>query len=223
MATSRKRPSQATKMECVQRIELHSSPVHSCAKRFGVSESTVKKWVKQHKEGSLVKRHSQWNPNWDKENIISHFLDLDILQSIQRGKPTYEDSIISLFDPEVDAINGLVHLEWTDADILKLCLWMVDRSMELIADVGLHTAEYQEEMAFIESSFFEKICKAFGYDHEELRRGVYRAVAKRAAEEDDKRELAEQKAMQRLIQAQDNIPSSIKMSTGYALLEKSSN
>ena len=224
MTTRKTLPSQAMKMECIQRIHLHASPIHSCSKRYGVSEATVKKWVKQHSEGVLVKRHPQWDPNWDKENVISHFVDLDVLQSIQRGSPTYEDSIISLFDPELDAVNGLAHLEWSDTDVLKLCLWMVDRSMEVIRDVGLHTDDFKEEMTFIESSFFEKICVAFGYDCDELRKGVYRAVAKRAAEEDEKAEIAEQKAMQRLLQAQAYIPTSIKLTAGYmALPEKSSN
>lgn len=193
MATSKKN-TQAEKMECMQRLALHGSTEKLCAKRYNVSESTVKKWVKQHQEGELFKRHPQWSQHWDKPTIIHHFVDLDVLQSIKRGKPTYEDSIISLFDPELDPINGLAHVEWKNNDIDKLCLWMIDRSLEIIRDVGLSTDDFKEEMKFVESPFFEMICKAFGYDVDAIRKGIYRAVAARAAAEDEKIEQATQHA-----------------------------
>jgi hypothetical protein len=221
MATANKKPSQADKMECIQRIHLHASPINSCAKRYGVSANTVKKWVKLHENGALVKRHPQWDHHWEGENFISHFVDLDVLQSIKRGQPTYEDSIISLFDPELDAVNGLAHLEWSPQDILKLCLWMVDRSLELIRDVGLNTDDFREEMAFIESPFFEKICVAFGYDVEDLRKGVFRHVAERAELEDEKQEVVERLAMKKLLQAPMIPLESIQASAGYMLPELS--
>ena len=197
MAT-KKINSHAEKFECIQRIALHNSPVNICAKRYNVTQGTIKKWVRQFKNGELLKRHSKWSQHWDKPSVIHHFVDIDVLNSIKRGKPTYEDSIISLFDPELDSINGLAHLEWTDHDIDKLCLWMIDRSLEIIRDVGLSTDDFKEEMNFIESSFFAMICKAYGYDADEIRKGVYRAVAARAAAEDRKEDEASNTTTQRL-------------------------
>ena len=161
------------KIECVFRIKHHDSTIPACAKRFGVTDKKVKSWLYMHEKGELIKQHAHWSPSWNKENVIQHPLDLDILQAIKRGNPTYEDSIISLFDPELDAINCVTHVEWTDEEIEKLCLWMVDRSLEIIRDVAIDTEDMITEIEFISSNYFTLICKAFGFDHVELRKGIY--------------------------------------------------
>lgn len=161
------------KIECVFRIQHHGSTIKACAKRFGVTDKKVMSWLSLHEKGDLIKQHAQWSPSWNKENVIQHPLDLDILQAIKRGNPTYEDSIISLFDHELDAINCISHVEWKDEEIEKLCLWMVDRSLEIIRDVAIDTEDFFTEIEFISSNYFTLICKAFGFDHVELRKGIY--------------------------------------------------
>ncbi|MBB1295169.1 MULTISPECIES: hypothetical protein [unclassified Pseudoalteromonas] len=161
------------KIECVYRIQNHGSTIKACAKRFGVTDKKVISWLSMHEKGELIKQHAQWSPSWNKENVIQHPLDLDILQAIKRGNPTYEDSIISLFDPELDAVNCISHVEWQDEEIEKLCLWMVDRSLEILRDVAVDSEDLIVELEFVSSNYFALICKAFGFDHVELRKGIY--------------------------------------------------
>jgi len=178
MRTENNNIHRAEKLLAVRRLLDGKTSTKALARKLGTAERTVKSWVTLHKNGRLLKRdHHMWNPSWDRENVKVHPLDEDILVGIKKGRPNYEDSIISLMDPEVDAVNGVTHVEWTDEQIDRLLLWMVDRSLELIRDVALGTNEFQEELNFVNSPFFALICKSFGYDVDALRTGVEAEVA----------------------------------------------
>lgn len=184
MRTQNNNIHRAEKLLAVRRLLDGKTSTKALARKLGTAERTVKSWVTLHKNGRLLKRdHHMWSPDWDREGVITHPLDEDILVSIRKGTPTYEDSIISLMDAEVDAVNGVTHVEWTDDQIDRLLLWMVDRSLELIRDVALGTNEFQEELDFVNSTLFAVICKALGYDVDALRSGVNAEVAYMQAEE----------------------------------------
>lgn len=178
------RVTQADKVQCAIRIAGGSS-VPACSRRYGVPESTVKTWFRRYKNGSLLKRHSQWQQDWNDKHMIQHPLDTDIVNAIKRGEPTYEDSIISLFDPDLDSFNGVGHIKWSDSDIDKLIRSMFDRSLEILRDSRIDSDDFKEELKFVDSRFFSCICKAHGYDCGEIRRGIYRHVAERAAAEEE--------------------------------------
>lgn len=179
------RITQADKVQCAIRHSLMGTSVRALKRRYGVPESTVKTWIRKFQSGNLVKRHAHWQPSWDHKDVIQHPLDPDIVNAIKRGEPSYEDSIISLFDPDLDAFNGVGHIKWTDSDIEKLVRSVFDRSLEILRDSGIHTDEFKEELKFVDSQFFFMICKAYGYDCDEVRKGVYRFVAERCAREED--------------------------------------
>lgn len=176
----------AEKLLAVRRLAAGKTTTQSLAKKYSTTERQVKTWVTSHKNGRLLKRnHHMWNPNWNRENVIVHPLDEDILVGIKKGQPTYEDSIISLLDPEVDPINGVTHVEWTDDQVNRLILWMVDRALCLIRDVAISTNEFKEEYDFVQSPMFSVICKALGYDVDVLRDGVDAEVQARQLAKDN--------------------------------------
>lgn len=186
MRTENNNIHRAEKLLAVRRLLAGKTSTKALARKLGTAERTVKSWVTLHKNGRLLKRdHHMWNPDWDRAGVITHPLDDDILVSIRKGRPTYEDSMISLLDPEVDAVNGVTHVEWTDDQIDRLLLWMVDRSLELIRDVALGTNEFQEELNFVNSKLFAVICKSLGYDVDVLRSGVDAEVAYMKTEQEE--------------------------------------
>ena len=170
----------AEKLLAVRRLASGKTTTKSLAKKYRTTERQVKTWVTQHENGRLLKQnHHMWNPSWDRPDTITHPLDEDILVGIKKGRPTYEDSIISLLDPEVDPINGVTHVEWTDDQIDRLLLWMVDRALCLIRDVALATPEFKEEYDFVQSPMFSVFCKALGYDADVLRDGIDAEIKQR--------------------------------------------
>ncbi|PTC01258.1 hypothetical protein C9975_02980 [Thalassospira xiamenensis] len=177
----------AEKLLAVRRLAEGKTSHKALARKYDTTERQIKSWVSSHKKGRLLKtNHHMWNPCWSKENVIVHPLDEDILVSIKKGRPNYEDSIISLLDPTVDPINGCTHVEWTDNQIDRLLLWMVDRALVLIRDVALATDEFKEEQDFVNSKMFSVICKSLGYDVDALRAGIDAEIAYRKGQENTK-------------------------------------
>jgi hypothetical protein len=179
------RINQVDKVQCAIRHTQMGTSIPALKRRYGVPESTVKTWIRKFRQGTLLKHHKNWQPIWDHKDVIQHPLDPDIVNAINRGEPTYEDSVISLFDRDLDAVNGVGHIMWTDSDIDKLVRSVFDRSLEILRDSGTDTDEFKEELKFVDSKFFFMICKAYGYDCDEVRKGIYRFVAERCAREED--------------------------------------
>lgn len=159
---------QALRMQAAWRlIEPESKgTVASVSKRYGLTERELKRAVQDLITGNF-KKGSAWNPFWDKPEIIHHPVDTAVMVDIQNGSAKGSDVDLML-DPDFDAVNGMLHKEWTTNDILALCEGIPFRTLEILRDVKPGTELYNEALEMMHSDFFANCCKAFGIDSESL-------------------------------------------------------
>lgn len=141
--------------------------VKSVCKRYKITPQELKSCVRDFIKCKYKRLKSAWNPLWDTENFYHHIVDTAVMVDIQNGSEKGSDSDL-LMDPGFDAINGILHLEWTEEHINTLCASLPYRILEIIRDSRPGDELYEEAILFAKSEFFTLICKHFGLDSEEL-------------------------------------------------------
>lgn len=138
----------------------------SVCKRFGMSEAQLKRAISDFRKARFT-RSKNWNPAWDRKDVIHHVVDTSVMVDIENGAPKGSD--IDLFmDPDFDHVNGLLHKRWSDADKESLLEGLPYRILEILRDATPGDELYQEAIAFTDCPLFKVICKAYGIDCEAL-------------------------------------------------------
>jgi len=138
----------------------------SVCSRYGITPIQLEKAVKDF-ENNKFKKGKNWNPNWDENSCIHHVVDTTTMVDIEKGAKKGSDFDLN-FDPDFDAVNGLLHVNWSEEDILSLCEGLPRRIIEILRDSKPGDELYQEALLFTESKLFEQICDFFHIDAEKL-------------------------------------------------------
>lgn len=138
----------------------------SICKRFKMSETQLKRAVSDFQKCRFTKSRN-WNPAWDRTDVIHHVVDTSVMVDIQKGANKGSD--IDLFmDPDFDPVNGLLHKQWSGMDKEALFEGLPFRILEILRDARPGDELYQEAIAFTDCPLFRVICKAYGIDCDSL-------------------------------------------------------
>lgn len=145
--------------------DARGTPASIC-RRYKMTEQQLKRAVSDFNNCRFTKSHN-WNPAWDREDTIHHVVDTSVMVDIEKGAPKGSD--IDLFmDPDFDAVNGLLHKQWSNHDKESLFEGLPYRILEILRDSRPGDELYQEALAFTDAPIFKVICKAYGIDREQL-------------------------------------------------------
>ncbi len=142
----------------------------SVCKRYQITPLQLHKAVSDF-QASRFKKGKNWDPTWDASNVIHHVVDTSTIVDIEKGSTKGSDFDLFM-DQDFDAVNGLLHITWTDEDKLNLCASLPYRILEIIRDSTPGDELYQEALLFAECDLFIQICKHFGLDNEILLKGA---------------------------------------------------
>lgn len=138
----------------------------SVMQRYGLSERQLKNAINELLDGKF-KKDKNWNPAWEREDVIHHPLDRLLMTDIENGSHKGSDTNL-LMDPDYDAFNGVCHYKWGIDEVVALCEGLPFRLLEIVRNSKNEDELYLEALEFMRSDFFALICKAFGMDNEEL-------------------------------------------------------
>lgn len=138
----------------------------SVCRRFEITPAQLKRAVSDFQKCRFTKSKN-WNPAWDKEEVVHHVIDSTVMVDIDNGAEKGSD-IDLLMDNRFDPINGILHVEWTDDDKMTLLEGLPYRMLEILKDSTPGDELYNEALEFMESPLFKGVCKAFGIDRERL-------------------------------------------------------
>lgn len=166
---ARKLP-QALKIQAAVRLNSGVGTPKSVAKRYKVTPEDAVKFQCEFNDGKLISKtkKANWNPQWDRADVIHHALDTDVVVDIQNGCKKQEDGLVGMFDQEFDAYNGMYHVEWSDGGIFDLLEAIPYRILEIIRDAEVDSELYLEAIEWLECPMFIEICKMFQMDHQVL-------------------------------------------------------
>lgn len=142
----------------------------SVCRRFEITPAQLKRAVSDFKKCRFTKSRN-WNPAWDREDVIHHVVDTSVMVDISNGSEKGSD-IDLLMDNNFDPVNGLLHLRWTETDQIALLEGLPYRLLEILRDSRPGDELYQEALEFMYCPLFNGICKAFGIDRELLIKGA---------------------------------------------------
>lgn len=138
----------------------------SVCRRFEITPAQLKRAVSDFKKCRFTKSKN-WNPAWDKEEVIHHVIDTSVMVDIDGGAEKGSDIDLYL-DNRFDPINGILHVEWTENDLISLLEGLPYRMLEILRDSTPGDELYQEALLMMDSPLFKAICKAFGIDRDRL-------------------------------------------------------
>jgi hypothetical protein len=164
--TTKLKPYQKTQAAWRFLNDFEKGTEKSVCKRFGIDQKTLEKAVDDFKKGNFKKTKS-WNPNWSIPTCTHHVLDTSVMVDIEKGAPKGSD-IDLLMDPNFDPINGLLHINWSEHEMVTLCASLPYRILEIIRDSEQNDELYFEAIEFGRSEYFHLICQHFDLDAEEL-------------------------------------------------------
>ncbi len=161
-----------TPCEQVQAASRYLDPTNpateaSVCKRFKIDSEQLMTFSINFLQGNFKKLSKQWNPAWERKDIIHHPVDSYVFVDINNGSEKGSD-IDLLFDPDFDSINGVLHLEWTEENIFTLLDGLPYRIVEIIRDISPKHPLYQEAILLADSEFFKLICTFYNMDSESL-------------------------------------------------------
>ena len=138
----------------------------SVCQRYGITPKQLEKAVADF-DNCKFKKGRNWNPSWNSSSVIHHVVDTATMVDIEKGSKKGSDFDLFL-DPDFDAVNGLLHVNWTDNDVLALCEGLPRRIIEILRDSTPGDELYQEALRFTECKLFEQICEFYQIDAEIL-------------------------------------------------------
>lgn len=138
----------------------------SVCRRYQITPTQLKRAVTDFKKHRFTKSKN-WNPVWDREDVIHHVVDTSVMVDIVHGSEKGSD-VDLLLDNNFDPVNGILHVQWTDDDKLALLEGLPYRMLEILRDSTPGDELYQEALEFMECTLFKAICKAFGIDRDVL-------------------------------------------------------
>jgi len=120
-------------------------------------------------------RNSLSKPHWEKPGVIAHRLDNDSLEKLSNRKSS---NLWELSDPDFDGVNGVLYYEYTDQDLNKIWVGMINVHLENLRYAKDEGPLFLESLDWILSTQFEAYCFATQLDPYVLRRSIPSIVKK---------------------------------------------